>query len=278
MDVNFLIDSFKRSKISLTDIKCLLHLCKRRKFKELICQFNKFKKKNNDFFFALQSIPSPSTDSLLNFTNSNKILKKVNKFFKRQMLKIADKIHLFFVQLSQDPTFISLDTEFINNPSQTSYNNLISYVELKNDAFVENLNLSNELTITLTMMSDDRIPMYNENSDINTYEDMINGNIVFDTRDEYIGGIKSIATGHYEKYYPLQGILIAYKVGQTAQQKIETSSGGTLLAFGFLILYALLNPKDRRAEEVDPKVDLFLLILALVFILVGAILLKYGSQ
>jgi hypothetical protein len=204
-------------------------------------------------------------------------LKRINKIFKRQMLKIADKIHLFFIQLSQDPVFISLDTEFINNPSQTSYNNLISYVELKNDVFIERLNLSTDLTVTLTMMSDDRIPMYNENGGNNTYEDMIKGNIEFDTRDEYIGGIKSTAIGQYEKYYPLQGILIAYKVGQTLQQKIEIS-GFTLFGVSIALIFVLLFWGPILLDIFGPAFIAFLIVLAIIFLLVALILLASSEN
>jgi hypothetical protein len=274
MNEEIVIDTFKKLKMSPTDIKCLLHLYKKRKFKEFICKFEKLKKKNAEFFSALQTIPLAPIDNLL---TSNKMLKRINKIFKRQMLKIADKIHLFFVQLSQDPIFISLDTEFINNPNQTNYNNLISYVKLKNDAFIESLNLSADLTVTLTMMSDDRIPMYNENGRNNTYEDMIKGDIVFDTRDEYIGGIKSTAIGQYEKYYPLQGILISYKVGQTLQQKLEIS-GFTLFGFSIVLIFVLIFWGPILLDIFGPAFIAFLIVLAIILLLVGLILLASSEN
>jgi hypothetical protein len=155
--------------------------------------------------------------------------------------------------LSQDPTFISLDTEFINNPSQTSYNNLTNYIKIKNDNFLKSLNLDNEFKITLSIMSDDRIPMYNEDGKRkkNTYEDMIKGNIKFNSKDEYVAGIKSTITGEYEKYYPLQGIIISYKVGQTVIEKLEASPYGGIGVFllGGALLFGVGSAKGRAAEE-----------------------------
>jgi hypothetical protein len=236
--MDFLIDSFKQFNISLKELKCLLSLYKKNKLKE-------FRKNNSLFFSNLQKLHLPS----INSTNSS-FLKKVNKLFKRIMIKIGKKIKVFLVQLSQDPTFISLDTEFINNPSQTSYNNLTNYIKVMNDNFLKSLNLDNEFKITLSIMSDDRIPMYNDDGKRNTYENMIKGDIKFNSKDEYVAGIKSIATGEYEKYYPLQGIIISYKVGQTVIEKLEASPYGGIgvFALGASILFAVGGAKGSVTE------------------------------
>jgi hypothetical protein len=265
--MDFLINSFKQSNISLKELKCLLSLYKKNKLKEFMNEYDKFRNNNKDFFSNMQNLPLPSINS--------PFLKKVNNFFKRIMVKIGEKIKLFLIQLSQDPTFISLDTEFINNPSQTSYNNLTTYVQLKNDEFIETLNLNNEFKITLSMMSDDRIPMYNEDEKRkNTYEDMIKGNIKFNSKDEYVSGIKSTITGEYEKYYPLQGIIISYKVGQTVIEKLETSSPGggvgilvlgiTILAFAVQFLFTSKFPEDKYIAGFFILVGLFLIIIGII--------------
>jgi hypothetical protein len=87
-----------------------------------------------------------------------------------------------------------------------------------------------------------------------------------------------VATGHYEKYYPLQGVLVAYKVGQSVGEKIEVS-GGTLLGVGLALLYFLFHLFyfGSIADVLGEELFLFLLVLAIIFIIVGAILLSQGQ-
>jgi hypothetical protein len=153
------------------------------------------------------------------------------------MKSYVHKFNEFFISLSQDPTFISFDTAFINNESEENYNNLVNYVKLRNEQFIETLNLNENFLVVTTMMSDDRIPMYNSDSDKNTYMNYINGNIKFNTKDEYVGGIKSLFEGSYLKYYPFKGFLISHKVGLSLQEQL-IAGGLSVAGLGIILILA----------------------------------------
>jgi hypothetical protein len=222
-------------------------------------------------------------------------IKKLNGIFKKRMKKLSIKIEKFFTSLSQDPTFIELDNKFIFTESEESYNDLISYVKLRNDEFIKSLNLGKNWKKVLSMMSDDRIPMYNSSLKSNTYDNYTKGKIVFNTKDEYIYAIRSLTQRPVNvKYYPLRGLLFSQKIGQTAQQVLEEQAGGgALLGTGTLaFLFGLLVKYDPEYVSTKESIQTlvidspyeaeifldFLIFIGLILMIIGFVTLIIGIE
>jgi hypothetical protein len=264
----FSLHEFKRSNISKKDICFLFSLLKSGN-KKFFSETVKFVK-NNKFLSSLTTL-TPTFP--INFPLYG-ILKKLNKLFKKNMMKIAKTVEAFFLQMSIDPTFISLDTEFNLNPNETTFKNLINYVKLRNEQFISSLNLNKKWKTTLTIMSDDRIPMYNEDNKHNTYDNFIAGNIKFSTRDEYVYSIRNLGMSPHNsiKYYPFRGILVSSKVGQNLSERIEYTGIGVFGAGVLLIGFSAYEIESHPDLDEDPEYDELLTIIFFI----GLILLFVG--
>jgi hypothetical protein len=202
---------------------------------------------------------APYLDNKLLFS----LLNVFNRKLKSTIKKLRVKTLCFFNSLKINPEFITLDTAFINNPNQETYSNLINFIILRNDEFKKTLN--ENLKITTTLMDDNHIPMYNSSLNIkdNSFYNYINGNIVFDSKSEYITGIKSLQQGYSEENLKFRGIIFSEKIGQTMQEKYEIT-GASLL--GAAVALFLLLIKFQRYLSKDSINYLILLLFLLIII------------
>jgi uncharacterized membrane protein len=178
---------------------------------------------------------------------------------------------MFFSSIKQDPQFISLDTAFINNPSNETYLNLVTYINARHEEFKNSLNLSKIWTITGTMMSDDFIPMYNSSDKKeNTYVNYTQGNIKFDSREEYVVNIKSLKQGFDEEKINL-GIVIGQKIGISYSEKLEIAGltliqvGIFLFGFGLRIIIRAETPDGKEFGASLTVIGLILIIFGIIY-------------
>jgi vacuolar-type H+-ATPase subunit E/Vma4 len=160
----------------------------------------------------------------------NKCIKKwVNEISEILKQNLISKTRIFFDEMKQDPEFLSLDQNFIDNPNKENYDNFVVYFNKKH----KELNDQFDITCTgnivnLLSMDDNGNPVYNSlNKSGNTFENFTNGNIIFPSRDSYANSIKSLKVPGVHVVEGCKDTVISEKVGasMSASQWAEISVG-----------------------------------------------------
>jgi hypothetical protein len=178
--------------------------------------------------------------------NIKRVLHNFKSYIKNTLNDFKEKCLVFFSSIKQDPQFISLDMNFINNPNNETYLNLVTYINNKHKEFKKSLDLDSFWKLTLTIYSDDFIPMFNsDKKKENTYFNYTQGNIKFNSREEYVANISSLSQGFYEKTLKIKKIplsmIISEKLGQSIAERLQVSGLGIgAIGFVLIILSALL--------------------------------------
>jgi hypothetical protein len=209
---------------------------------------------------------------------AKRIFSKIYKIYKRQLQDIRGEILLWFSYIKNDQEFITLDQAFVAEGNEVNYNNLVNYLITKQ----KDLKVPQPWSVSLSIISDDNLPMYNEkDKKRNTYDNFIKGNILLNDRDSYIIATKCTQQGFAEKIYPFKGMLLNEKVGSQLAEQVESGAIGLAAALGFiglLLIWAsyyapgavsFLGTFDLAGDEVAFTYGWFILIIAVLFAIVA---------
>lgn len=181
----------------------------------------------------------------LSFTSFEKIIRN-NVLNKSNAKKIKKRIDNFFLFQKNDPQFITLDTQFINNPSPETYSNLIIYFSSNWERFkkelIDEFNINEKLIILNNYAMDDNfLPMYNYNAGGNTWERYIKGKIEFDNKDQYTTSYRGMINGYKSKFVEGNELLVFSKLGQGEGIILVVGPAGAVVIIIALIILIIVS-------------------------------------
>jgi hypothetical protein len=224
------------------DPNFIKELLKTKNLKSLIKHVKKEKK----------NLPNESYDFIINFINS---LKKTNlrnfiKSLKNPIHSCKNLEHIissFLLSLSEDPIYVTLDTNFSTDKNEVNYNALVQYFDKKEKELRKKLDLPLISLYSFFVMDDDFIPFYNSVRK-NTYDLYVKRKIEFLNKSSYVNMLTVLNSDmtyiSSEKDGFFKTLTVCRKIGQGAgaylQEFGEALENGNAGAIALLVVLIII--------------------------------------